>query len=131
MSIALNLAYSENKLYKTFDYWSKDMFNFDFLEKGLGIVSPANFVYDFSRKIFLMLRSINWPNLIVSLLLLPEILDKCASQLFFSQVVTSWILKSSLSFQSSHFSTWTKSKDKNLNILRAKKDFKDTLNAYH
>ena len=26
------------------------MFNFDFLEKGLGIVSPTHSVYDFSRK---------------------------------------------------------------------------------
>ena len=33
--------------------------NFDFLEKGLGIVSPPNFVFDFSRKMFLMLCSIN------------------------------------------------------------------------
>ena len=33
---------------------------FDFLEKGLGIVSPPHFVYGFSRKMFLMLYSINW-----------------------------------------------------------------------
>ena len=33
--------------------------NLDFLDKGLGIVSPANFVYDFSTKMFLMLYSIN------------------------------------------------------------------------
>ena len=32
------------------------MLNFDFLEKGQEIVSPPNFVYDFSRKIFLMLH---------------------------------------------------------------------------
>ena len=36
ISIALNVAYKENKLYKILDYWSKDMLNFDFLEKGLG-----------------------------------------------------------------------------------------------
>ena len=35
------------------------MLNFDFLEKGLGIVSPRNFVYEFSTKVFLMLYSIN------------------------------------------------------------------------
>ena len=29
------------------------MLNFDFLEKGLGIVSPPHFVYDFSRTFFL------------------------------------------------------------------------------
>ena len=31
------------------------MLNFEFLEKGLGIVSPPHFVYDFSSKMFLML----------------------------------------------------------------------------
>ena len=36
------------------------MLNFDFLEKGLGIVSLPYFVYDFSRKMFLMLYSITW-----------------------------------------------------------------------
>ena len=36
--------------------------------------SPPNFVYDFSRKMFLMLYSINWPNFIVWLPLLLEIL---------------------------------------------------------
>ena len=35
------------------------MLNFDFLEKGLGVVSLPHFVYDFSRKIILMLYSIN------------------------------------------------------------------------
>ena len=35
------------------------MVNFDFLDKGLGIVSPAHFVYDFSTKMFRMLYSIN------------------------------------------------------------------------
>ena len=36
------------------------MLNFDFLDdKGLGIISPADFVDDFSTKMFLMLYSIN------------------------------------------------------------------------
>ena len=50
------------------------MLNLDFLDKGLGIVSPVHFVYDFSKKNFLMLYSINWSNLIVWLALLLEIL---------------------------------------------------------
>ena len=50
------------------------MLNFDFLEKGLGIISPPHFMYDFSRKMFLMLNSINWPNFIVWLPLVLEIL---------------------------------------------------------
>ena len=52
ISIALNFAYNKNKLYKTLDYWSKDMLNFEFLDKGLGIVFPPYFVYNFSRKMY-------------------------------------------------------------------------------
>ena len=33
------------------------MLNIDFLEKGLGIVFPPHFAYDFSRKTFLKLYS--------------------------------------------------------------------------
>ena len=44
--------------------------NVDFLEKGLGIVSPPHFVYGFSRKMFLMLCYIDWSNLILSFPLL-------------------------------------------------------------
>ena len=50
------------------------MLNFGFLDKGLGIVSPAHFVYDFSTEMFLMLYSINRPNIIAWLPLLLEIL---------------------------------------------------------
>ena len=50
------------------------MVNFDFLDKGLGIVSPAHFVYDFSAKMILMLCFINWPYFIAWLFLLLEIL---------------------------------------------------------
>ena len=71
---SLNLLYNKERLYKTLDYWSRDMFNFNFSEKGLGLVSPPHFVYDFSRKMFLMLYSINWPNVIVWLPLLLRIL---------------------------------------------------------
>ena len=56
------------------------MLNFDFLEKGLEIVSPPHSVYDFSRKMFLMLYSINCPKFIVWLPLLLEILgNMCIS----------------------------------------------------
>ena len=74
ISIALNLAYNKNELYETLDYWSRDMLNFDFWENGLGIVSPPHFVYEFSRRMFLLLYSINWPNSIVWLSLLLEML---------------------------------------------------------
>ena len=45
-----------------------------FLDNGLGIVSPAYFVYDFLINIFLVLYSIKWPNVIACLPLLLEIL---------------------------------------------------------
>ena len=68
--------YNKHKFYKTLYYWSRDILNFGFLEKGLGIVvSLSHFVYDFSTEVFLMSYPINWPNFIVWLLLLLEILD--------------------------------------------------------
>ena len=74
LSIALKLAYNRNKLFKALHYWFRDMLNFDFLDKGPEIASLPHFVYDFSTKMLLMLYSINWPNLIVWLPLLLEIL---------------------------------------------------------
>ena len=72
ISIALKLACNRNKLFKTLHYWPRDILNFDFLVKDLGIVPPPHF--DFSTKMLLMLSSINWPNFIGWLLLLLEIL---------------------------------------------------------
>ena len=74
-SIALKLPYNKNKLFKILHYWSRDMLNFNFLDKGLGILSPPHFVYDSSSKIFLMLYSINRPNFIAWLPLILEILN--------------------------------------------------------
>ena len=51
------------------------MLNFDFLENGLGIVSPPHFSYDLSINVFLIFYSNNCPNFIVSLPLLLEILS--------------------------------------------------------
>ena len=74
ISIVLKSAYNRNKQFKGSHYWSRVMLNFGFLDKGLGIISLAHFVYDFLTKLFLMLYSINWSNLIVWLPLLLEIL---------------------------------------------------------
>ena len=49
ISIALNLASNKSKLNKTLDYWSRHMISFNFSEKGVGLVSPPHFVYDFSK----------------------------------------------------------------------------------
>ena len=54
ISIALNFR---NK--QILHYWSRYLLNLFFLEKGLGLVSPPHFVYDFSRYIFLVLYSTN------------------------------------------------------------------------
>ena len=51
------LVYNRNKLLEILHYRSRDKLNFGFLDKGLGIISPAHFAYDFSKKIFLMLYS--------------------------------------------------------------------------
>ena len=106
------------------------MFNFDFLVKGLEIVSPPHFMYDFSRKMFLMLYSIDWPNLISWLSLLLEILINMCIAIVSSPVVTSWTLKVNRSCRSSRFSIWQESQDKNLNILRMKRDFKVKWKAF-
>ena len=50
--MVLNLLHNKNKQYKTLDFWSRRMLNFDFLEMGLGIVSPVHFVYVFQEKCF-------------------------------------------------------------------------------
>ena len=57
--IVFDLTYNKSKLYETLGYRSRDMLNFVFSEKGLGIVSPPHFVYHFSITMFLMLHSIN------------------------------------------------------------------------
>ena len=44
ISIVHNLACNIIKRCRTWDYWSRDMLNFDFLQKGLGIVSPPYFM---------------------------------------------------------------------------------------
>ena len=50
------------------------MLNLNFLEKGLGIVFLPHFVYDFSRKMFLKLYTINLPGFITWLPLILKIL---------------------------------------------------------
>ena len=60
------------------------MRNINFSEKGLGLISPSYLVYDFSRKNFLMLHSINWSNFIVCLTLLLEILGNMCIEIVYS-----------------------------------------------
>ena len=70
--------------YKSWEYWSTNMLNFEFLEKGLEIVSLPHFVHNFARKMFHMLYSINW-NFIAWLPLLLEILvNVCIANVYWS-----------------------------------------------
>ena len=48
------LTDNKQKLYETSDYWFRDMLNFDFLKKSLGLASSPHFLHDFWRKIFLL-----------------------------------------------------------------------------
>ena len=96
--------------------------NIDVLEKVLGIVSAPYITYNFSRKIFLLYSAkgrISFSDCLYFL----RYQAMCVLQLFFSQVVTTWILKLNLPF-SSRFSAWSESEYKNLYILRTKRLFK-------
>ena len=121
--IVLNLA-SNKTIYKTLEYWSRDMLNFGFLEKGLGIVSLLHFVYNFSRKLFLMLYSINWPNVIAWLPFLLEILGNMCIAIVCKPDCGVIDFKFSLIFLIKPFSYCPKRQDKNLNIVRTKRAFK-------
>ena len=99
------------------------MRNFKFSEKGVGLVSPSYFVHNFSRKMFLMLHSINWPNFIVPLPLFLEILgNMCITIVCWSgfDVIKSEI---NLVFLISRFATWPKSQEKKLKYLENEKSF--------
>ena len=69
--------------------WISDMLKFDVLKKGLGVVSPPHVECDFSRKMFPMLYSINWPKAIVWLLLIREISGNMCTEIVYFQVVRS------------------------------------------
>ena len=79
-------AYIKSKLCKTLHYRCRDMLNFDLSEKGQGIVSPTHFTYDFLRKMFLTLYSINWRYFIVRLSLLLEVLHNICIAIVCSEV---------------------------------------------
>ena len=69
----------------TLNYWSRDLLNFGVLKMDLEIVSPPHFLYDFSRKMFLVLYSFNWPKFIAWLRFFLEILvNICIAIVYFS-----------------------------------------------
>ena len=100
------------------------MLNFYFLDKGLGIVSPAHFVHGFSTEMFLMLYSINWTSFIVWLPLLLKILGNiCIAIVCYPGCDVIDFEINVFFLIEPFFSTWPKSHDKNLNILRTKRAF--------
>ena len=100
------------------------MLNFEFSEKGLRLVSPPHFVYDFSRKIFLMFYVTNWPNFIVWLTIIFKIIRNMCIVIVCEPGCDVINLKLTSSFQLICFPLWPKSQNKNLNILRMKELFK-------
>ena len=119
------------KLYATLDYWSRDTLNFDVLKKGLGIVPLPHFVYGFWQIMFLMLYFINWPNSIVWLSLLLEILgNMCIAFIWFTgcDVIS---LETNLIFLIKPFFYMTKNSIQKFNILRwNKKNFSSFLKGF-
>ena len=69
-----NLQYSENKLYKPVDYLIHGYTQFRIFRKGSGKSFFTTFCVSFSKGNVLMFYSTNWPNFIVWLPLLHEIL---------------------------------------------------------
>ena len=65
------------------------MLNFSISEKGLGLVSPPHFVYDFSRKMFLMLILLSDQISLSDLLYFSRYWTVYVLQLFVNHVLTS------------------------------------------
>ena len=93
--------------------------------------SPPHFMFDFSRKMFVMLHSINSSIFIIWLPLLLKILGNM------SIAIVCFPGCDVINFKVNHISlikllkfTWPKSQDKNLNILRTKKAFKMKWKAF-
>ena len=99
------------------------MFNFDFLEKGLGVVSRPHFVYDFSRKMCPMLHTFNLPNFIIWMPLLLEILGSMCIVIVFLPDCDVINFEINFIFLIKPFFYMTKKSRQNLNILREKRAF--------
>ena len=65
----LHLADNENKLHEALDYWSRDMLNFDFLEKSQGIISLPHLENEVSKKIIKMVIMLLCLSIVISCLI--------------------------------------------------------------
>ena len=79
---------------------------------------------------FLILLFINWSNLIMSLPLVLEILSNMCIAIVCIPGCDIINFEINLIFLTKPFSTWPKSQDINLNILRTKRDFKMKKKAF-
>ena len=93
---------------------------FQFSRKGSRTSSPPHFVYDFSRIMFLMLYSINWPNFILWIPLLLQILGNIYIRIVCQPGCDVINFEINLIFLIKPFCYMTKNQGKNLNILRTK-----------
>ena len=91
--------------------------------KGLGLAFPPHWVYYFSRKIFFMSYSINWPSFILWLLLLLETLDNFYIATICCPVCDVINFEINLGFFIKPFFYKTKKSWQSLNISRTKKNF--------
>ena len=110
---------------------SKEMLNFRFSGKGHEIFSTLHFVYDFSRKMFFMLFSIIWANIIVWLPLLLKILGNMLISIDFFPDCDGINFEINLIFLIEPFFYMDKKSRQNLNILRTKRDFWWNKNIFH
>ena len=93
-------------------------------KKGSENILSTAFVYNFSRKIFLMLYSINWPNLIVWLLLLVEILgNMCIAIVYFPDCDVKINFEIKLIFQIKPFFYTTKRSRQKFQYIENEKSF--------
>ena len=112
------MVYIKNKLYITLDCWFKDMLVLISREQSGNSLSTTFCVWFFKKNTDQILLS--------KCLYIVRYWAACVLQFSLNQFVTSYILKLTLSFYSSRFSTWLKRQDKYLNILRTKRAFKVT-----
>ena len=106
------------------------MLNFNFWEKGLGLVSPPHSAYDFSRKMFFMLPPINWPNFIVRLRLLLEILCNMCITIVCQRGCDVIKFESNLIFRIKSFFYMNKMLRQKLKYLENEKSFLDEIKTF-
>ena len=93
---------------------------FNFLKKGLALLSPPLFLHHFSRKIFLMFYSINWPNFTVWLPLFLVTSSNMGIIIVCSLVCDVINFKIDLSFLIKLFSYMTEKPEEKIYVLEKK-----------